>query len=184
MALARPRSPSPLGVLLEGARDVSARAGGVAIDRETFRRAVGPKIAARAEPGRVRGGVLTLHVASSAWAQELTFFSATLVARLREVGLKVDSVRFRVRPSAGQGALPRAERAAPRAALPEDLRRRLAHVEDPALRAAIAEAASLSLGRPALSSRPRAPGPRGAAARNDPRAAGTQRSPAVPRRRP
>jgi len=65
VALARSRSPSPLGVLLEGARDVSARAGGVAIDRETFRRAVGPKIAARSEPGRLRGGVLTLHVASS-----------------------------------------------------------------------------------------------------------------------
>ncbi|HEY3498950.1 MAG TPA: DUF721 domain-containing protein [Polyangiaceae bacterium] len=175
------RSPSPLGVLLDETRDLSARAGGVVIDRETWRRAVGERIAQRTEPGRLRGGVLTLHVASAAWAQELSFFVPDLLARIAALGVKVTSIRFRVRPNiAHPGARAAAQREAPRAPLPPELEARLAAVSDPALRAAIAEAATLGLGRPALSSEPRARGPRGAAARSAP----TARAPATPAAKP
>jgi hypothetical protein len=173
----KPRSPAPLGVLLEEARDVTARAGGVVIDKESWRRAVGERIAQRTEPGRLRGGVLTLHVASAAWAQELSFFVPDLLARVTALGVRATSIRFQVRPNAGvHGRAPAHAPAPPRAALPPELAERLATVADPALRAAIAEAATLGLGRPALSSGPRARGPRAAGARSAP----TGRAPATP----
>lgn len=175
------RSPSPLGVLLDETRDLSARAGGVVIDRETWRRAVGERIADRAEPGRLRGGVLTLHVASAAWAQELSFFVPDILARVTALGVRATSLRFRVRPNIAEPTARSAARAAPpRAALPPELEARLANVTDPALRAAIAEAATLGLGRPELSSGPRARAPRGAGARSAP----TARAPATPAAKP
>src|SRR5262245_3709762 len=93
------RSPAPIGVLLEEARDASAHAGGVVIDRERWRRAVGDRIASRTEPGRLRAGVLTVHSASSAWAQELSFLSPEILARVRALGLEVEALRFVVRPT-------------------------------------------------------------------------------------
>lgn len=182
MPSGRPRSPSPLGVLLEGARDASARAGGVVVDRVTWRKVVGARISARTEPGRLRSGVLTVHVASPAWAQELSFFTAEMLERLKGIGLQVSSIRFQVRPVApaprGRAPAP----VVPRAALPEALVERLARVDDPALRAAIAEAAALGLARP--SSEPRARAPRAAAARTAPRGGATPRPPGAVRRRP
>jgi len=179
------RAPSPIGVLLEEARDISARAGGVVIDRENWRRAVGERIAERTEPGRLRAGVLTLNVASAAWAQELSFFVPDLLARVAALGVRATSIRFQVRPSAARTRpTAPARSAAPRAKLPPELEAKLAGVADPALRAAIAEAATLGLGRPALSSAPRARDPRGAATRNDPRGRAPAKSAAGPRRKP
>jgi hypothetical protein len=181
----RARSPSPLGVLLEGARDASARAGGVVVDRVTWQRVVGTRIASRTEPGRLRSGVLTVHVASPAWAQELSFFTKEMLERLRGIGLHVSSLRFQVRPVAHTPLRRAPVPALPRAALPAALLERLEHVTDPALRAAIAEAASLGLARPnAASSAPRARAPRGAGARSAPRDGGTARSPGATRRKP
>ena len=178
------RSPSSIGALLEQARDVSARAGGVVIDREAWRRAVGDRIAARTEPGRLRSGVLTLHVASAAWAQELSFFSADLLARVKALGVPASSLRFQVRPIATQKTPERsAPEPQPRATLPPDIQERLRHVEDPALRAAIAEAASLGLA-PRASSGQRARDPRSAAERSVRPDRTTPGAPRAPRRKP
>jgi hypothetical protein len=179
------RSPSPLGVLLEGARDASARAGGVVIDRVTWQRVVGTRIASRTEPGRLRSGVLTVHVATPAWAQELSFFTAEMLARLKGLGLGVSSLRFQVRPVTANLLRRATAPALPRAELPAAVVERLAHVKDPALRAAIAEAASLGLARARdASSAPRARAPRAAEPRNVPPGAGTRRPPGATRRKP
>jgi hypothetical protein len=144
------RSPAPIGMLLEEARDAGAQASGMLVDRESWRRAVGARIASRTEPGRLRGGVLTVHAASSAWAQELTFLAPEILSRVRALGISVTELRFVVRPTvgfAGQKKTP--PRAEPKPPLPEDLEARLKSVDDPELRRAIAEAASEWLARPA-----------------------------------
>ena len=164
------RSPAPIGVLLEEARDASAQAGGIVLDRMRWRQAVGERISNRTEPGRLRGGVLTVHAASAAWAQELTFLAPEILARVQALGLSVKSLRFVVRPTVGWKG-PREKpvvRSEPRKPLPEDLEARLERVADPELRAAIADAASEWLSRPAVSAKGRARAPRAAEARSGP----------------
>lgn len=160
---------------------MTARAGGVAIDRETWRRAVGTRIAARTEPGRLRGQVLTLHVASPAWAQELSFFSGEILKRVNELGVRATSLRFQVRPEAGKRPPAPSTHVPPRprAQLSPEMLSQLAGVTDPELRKAIAEAASMGLGREELSSKPPARGPAGAGARNAPK----DRAPSSPTKR-
>src|SRR5262245_57216079 len=135
------RSPAPIGVLLEEARDASARAGGIVLDRERWRSAVGERIASRTEPGRLRAGVLTVHAASSAWAQELTFLAPEILERVKALGVPATSLRFVVRPPARRPEpLPAPPKSPPKKPLPEDLTARLDAVADPELRAAIAQA--------------------------------------------
>jgi hypothetical protein len=163
------RSPAPIGVLLEEARDASAQAGGIVLDRERWRKAVGDRIARRTEPGRLRGGVLTIHAASAAWAQELTFLAPDILARVQALGLSVKSLRFVARPTVGwKGPAEKPTRTRSPKPLPDDLRARLANVADPELRTAIADAASEWLSQPALSARARARAPRGAEGRSGP----------------
>ena len=151
------------------------------IDREAWRRAVGDRIAARTEPGRLRNGVLTLHVASAAWAQELSFFTTDLLGRVQALGVAASSLRFQVRPVAAQRTAPRAATPVrPRAVLPAEIEERLARVEDPALRAAIAEAAALGL----ASSAPRARARRSAGGRSVRPDRTSPDAPRGPRRKP
>lgn len=178
------RSPAPIGVLLEEARDASAQASGIVLDRQRWREAVGERIASRTEPGRLRGGVLTVHAASSAWAQELTFLAPEILKRVQALGISVTELRFVVRPSVGwtapkQVPVPREPKP-----LPADLEARLAGVSDPELRKAIADAASEWLARPAVSAKARARAPRGAEARNAPRGPTSKTGPGASRRRP
>jgi hypothetical protein len=58
--------------------------------------AVGPRVAARAEPISLRHGVLIVAVASSAWLQELSFLRDELKTRLNAVAKKglVSEVRL------------------------------------------------------------------------------------------
>lgn len=161
-AAPRARAPSPLGSLLEDARDVTAQASGVAVDRERWRRAVGARIASRAEPGRLRGSVLTVYVASAAWAQELSFLTNDILERVVKLGVPAKSLRFLVRPELSQPAAPKKPPPQKRAPLPEDLRQTLESVDDPELRSTIATAAALSLAR---SEARAAPGPRAPAPR-------------------
>jgi len=160
---------------------VTARAGGIAIDRESWRRAVGTRIAARTEPGRLRAGVLTLHVASPAWAQELSFFTGEMLKRVNELGVRATSIRFQVRPDAGKKPAAAAHHLPPqpRAELSPEMLSELAGVSDPALRKAIAEAAAMGLGRAELSSKRPARGPAGAGARSAPK----DRAPSSPTKR-
>src|SRR5688572_643079 len=86
-----------LAELLDGARVVSAERGRVAVDRDTWRRLVGDRVARRTEPGGLSGGVLTIYVASAPWAQELSLLTNELLERLKPLKLPISSVRFRVR---------------------------------------------------------------------------------------
>jgi hypothetical protein len=144
------KSPELVGNLLERARDTTRRAAGRAVDADAWRRAVGPRIAERATPAGLKQGVLSVEVASSVWAQELSFLERELVTRLAGVGVQVSALRFYVRQSARRGpvepAAPRKPAPPPRP-LPADLKARLSAVDDPELRAAIAEAAGLWLAK-------------------------------------
>jgi hypothetical protein len=160
-----------LGELLDGARVVSAQRGKVAIDRDTWRRLLGDRIARRTEPGGLAGGVLTINVASAPWAQELSLLTSELLERLKPLKLSIASVRFRVRQQIQSTPTQARRRPAARATLPTELRERVESVEDPELRQVIADAAELWLGRQAkLSAKSSAPGPRSAAARSAPSA--------------
>jgi len=163
-----------LGELLDGARVVSSERGRVAVDRDTWRRIVGERVARRTEPGGLAGGVLVVYVASAPWAQELSLLSSELLERLKPLKLAITSVRFRVRQQMqGPSAQPK-RRPAARAELPSDLHQRIGSVDDPELRRAIAEAAELSLGRQAkLSAKSAAPSPQSAARRSDRSATGS-----------
>ncbi len=157
-----------LGELLDGARVVSARRGKVAVDRETWRRLVGDRVARRTEPGGLSAGVLTIYVASAPWAQELSMLSDELMERLKPLKLGMQSLRFRIRQEiSGPPKAPKRSPAA-RAAIPSELRERLDCVDDPELRALIADAAELWLGRQAkLSAKSAAQAPRAAGVRSD-----------------
>jgi len=157
-----------LGELLDGARVVSAERGKVAIDRDTWRRLLGDRVARRTEPGGLSGGVLTIYVASAPWAQELSLLTNELLERLKPLGLRISSVRFRVRQQIQGSLSQQRRRPAARAALSDELKRRVASIEDAELRQVIADAAELSLGRvDKLNAKSAAPAPRSAAARSD-----------------
>ena len=141
--------PALLGDLLVDAAAYVAQKSGSAIPREEWRSLVGSKIANRTRVGRLYRGVLTLYVATSAWSNELSFLKQSLIAKLKMTGREVSDLRFvldqleppkRVNPKQINEALP-VER------LPDDLMARLQLVDDPNLRAAIAQAARHSLGK-------------------------------------
>ena len=174
-----------LGELLDGARVVSAQRGKVVVDRETWRRIVGDRVARRTEPGGISGGVLTIYVASAPWAQELSLLSAELLERLKPLRLSMTSLRFRIRQEiAGPAPAPKRAPAA-RAPIPAELRERLQSVTDPELRAVIADAAELWLGRQAnLSAKSAVRGPRSSAPRTDRSVKSSRPQPSVSPNRP
>lgn len=155
--------PAALGSLLASSREAAARYAGTAVDREQWRRVVGERIAARTEPGAKRGRELTVHVASAGWAQELSLLSNEIVVRLKAAGISVDVIRFRVKEIAPPLREAAARKASYRkAALPPALSTQLDSIDDPELRDAIGEAASLWLAldeAPKRASRPPPPPP-------------------------
>ena len=166
--------PASLGALLATSREAAARLAGTAIDHEQWRRVVGERIAARTEPGPKRGRELTVFVASSSWAQELSLLVNEIVVRLKAANVHVDTVRFRVREIAPKLRDPAAAKPASRKApLPPNLLQRLDRIVDEELREAIGEAAALWLAReeapasssPATSTRLGARSPRAAESR-------------------
>jgi hypothetical protein len=164
----RSGTPTLVGDLLASARVRTREAAGIALDRETWRRLVGARIAHATVPGRIQKRVLTVSAASAVWVQELSLLSDEILARLRTHGLDVDTIRFRVTPSVRTTSAPPVERPPP-IELPEELKATLNSVEDPELRAAIARAAAYSLAadQAPVSGRPEStrPGP-GAAGRS------------------
>jgi hypothetical protein len=160
--------PQILGELLDGARVVSAERAQVVVDRDTWRRLVGDRVARRTEPGALSDGVLTIYVASAPWAQELSLLTNELLERLKTLQLDIRSVRFRVRQQITGPDWQARRKASARAPLPDELSHRIAGVEDPELKRAIADAAELWLGRlEKVSAKSAAPAPRSAAARSD-----------------
>lgn len=145
--MSKRRDPVLLGEILARAEATSARAAGSALAPAVWRDVVGERIARRTRPGALERGALTIHVASSVWAQELSLFSTTLLERLAQRGVHVARLRFRVE---AVDASPRFPKPAPSRTplardLPPKLRERLDRIEDAELRAAIAEAARLIL---------------------------------------
>lgn len=115
---------------------------------------VNPRVLRNARPVHFRHGVLTVHTATSAWADALSLDSEELLAKLRArvSGLRIRSLRFRTGPLP---ELPEQFREVkrppllPLEQLPEELARALAHVQDDRLRDAIQTAARATLGRAA-----------------------------------
>lgn len=181
--------PEPIDELLERAGENRFAKRRAPIPNQEWRAAVGPRIADRAVPFSLERGVLVVKVATSVWANELQLLAPTLLGRLRERGIAVDSLRFRVGPLDVVDRPPerRSARAVPsKAPLDPTLRTVLGDVADDELRRVLERAASANLawqsfvhpkGRPAKSAgapRSFSEAPRDARA---PRAAGRESAP-------
>lgn len=117
------------------------------VPREIWDRAVGSRIALRAQPVRLDRGVLLVRVTSAAWANELSFLGDEIRRQLAGCGMEVAGLRFvvgRVDPPVRPPKPPR-RAAPPNAPVPDALRPSLARVDDPDLRAALEAAAARML---------------------------------------
>jgi hypothetical protein len=117
-------------------------------DTKLWRDAVGARISERAQPIAIQDGSLLLRVPNSVWAHELSMLSEDVCSRLRERGVEVRRLRFRVGdpPLAERRPEPRISRSVPAVrALPAELTHTLGAVGDEGLREAIAAAAAANL---------------------------------------
>src|SRR5262249_28734290 len=111
--------------------------------------AAGARIAAKARAERMQGATLILRVASAAWANELGYLKAELLAKLRATpgGEGVEDLRFSVGPLEGAPSFPHEApppvARPPAAPLPPvddgEVAAALRAIADPELRAAMAE---------------------------------------------
>jgi hypothetical protein len=111
--------------------------------------AVGTRIATRTRPERLEKGTLYVVTASAAWSQELSLLVDPIKERLHDLGIDIESLRFRVGKidTTSRIALRRPPKAAPPdARLDEPLARAIAAVADDELRKSIARAAKKALG--------------------------------------
>lgn len=141
-------SPEPIEELLERVSESRFAPRKLPIPTRAWSQALGPRIADRARPMTLEGGVLTVRVATSTWASELSMLKPWLIQRLRHAGFAVTDLRFRVGTIETPARPPerRVTRAIPPpAALPRDLAERLSAIEDPELREAVALAARANL---------------------------------------
>jgi predicted nucleic acid-binding Zn ribbon protein len=75
-------APRPLGASLDELAARLAPASALARAQEAWERAVGPAIAASAQPTAERDGVLTVICESAVWAQELTLMQSRVLGAL------------------------------------------------------------------------------------------------------
>jgi len=151
-ARARHRSkltlPEPIDVTIDRARGPDAPWAKPAVRERVWREAVGGRIADRARPVELSRGTLWVRVATSVWASELSFLQEQLVERLRERGVCVQRLRFKVGPVEPHGspAEPRRHRTVlPAVTLPRELEAAMRSIDDDELRKGIAEAARANL---------------------------------------
>jgi len=112
--------------------------------------AVGSRIALKAQPLRFERGVLTVVVTSSAWANELALLGDDILTKLRDRGLPVEQLRFRVgkvRPHKPRRLHEQKVAPPANAALPEELRHQVETVADDDLKRALIDAARKSLAK-------------------------------------
>ena len=142
------RNLTPLAALLASARAGASAQSGSVIDRESWRRILGDRIAQRSKPEFVQGNTLTVIVASSVWAQELSLLGPEIIQRLQRAGFSISELRWRV-GAIPQSAPQKSKRATtpPLRELPPELARALAAVADGELRDAIFEAAAHMMAR-------------------------------------
>ena len=81
--------------LLDATRLGAIAQSGCAIDRECWRRILGERIAERSAPNTIHGGALTVKVASSVWAQELSLLAPEILQRLQNAGFSTTELRRR-----------------------------------------------------------------------------------------
>lgn len=140
--------PTLLGSLVAGTRADLIRAGGCPLDAHTWQRAIGDRIAARSQPEQLRDGVLTLRVASSVWAQELSLLSSTIIERLAPLGFAIRTIRCKVASldaSSKPKPSPRKPVAVAPVQLPAELAQQLDQIRDDDLKATIETAARAQL---------------------------------------
>jgi predicted nucleic acid-binding Zn ribbon protein len=77
-------APRPLGASLDELAARLAPASVLARVQEAWERALGPAIAASAQPAAERDGVLTVICESAVWAQELTLMQSRVLSALNE----------------------------------------------------------------------------------------------------
>lgn len=148
----REGEPTALGGLIRGVYPgASAEVEQTIAAFAWWERAVSGRIAENARPVSLKDGVLTVHVRSASWSNDLHFAREDLLASVRRTAPKanVRDLRIRVGPLPDR-SLPRREPTSESApaqlsALPDDIARELASVRDDALRQTIAKAASLSI---------------------------------------
>ena len=80
----RRRGPRPVAAALGELRSEAEPATVLARVQASWAQAVGPAIAAEAEPVAERAGILTVACRSAVWAQELQLLSEELLSRLNE----------------------------------------------------------------------------------------------------
>ncbi|MEP7124373.1 MAG: DUF721 domain-containing protein [Byssovorax sp.] len=141
----------PLGFVIQGdgALRVPASIEASPIAFRDWEAAVGTRIASRARPIKLDRGVLLVLTASSTWAQELALLSEAIITALRGRGVAVESLRFRVGQVDAPDRPPSREevRVSPAPVpLPNAVALQIAQVEDPELRAILANAAAKNLG--------------------------------------
>lgn len=176
--MTKSRNLTPIGSLLDSVHSNASAQSGRVIDRETWRRLLGNRLANKSEPERLQGGVLTILVASSVWAQELSLLGPEILERLVGAGIDVTSLRWKVgRPQSVSRTTLSRPRIVPVRQLPAELSEALRTVADAELREAISTAAAHVLGRQELARRraanagqPSARGPRFAEPRTSQRA--------------
>lgn len=114
-----------------------------------WRAAVGPRIADRARPLELARGVLTVKVATSVWANELSMLAPQIISKLvQDLGLDIKSLRFRVGPLDVEEGMKETRvyrQVPPPVALSPDLVKTLLTIEDEELRAVIENAARNNL---------------------------------------
>ena len=137
-----------IGALVSETRAELVRAGGCPLDRDSWKRAMGDRIASRSQPEQLKDGVLQLTVVNSVWAQELSLLSTTIVERLQHLGYIVERIRCRVGRLDVDSA-PQARKlpvvTAPPVELPAELAQHLERIDDADLKATIESAARSQL---------------------------------------
>jgi hypothetical protein len=141
-------APEPFEAILDRAGENRFAHARPPIAQALWREAVGARIAERARPIDLVGGVLLLRVPSSVWAHELSLLADEVCGRLRERGVDARQLRFRVGqvPAVDRPPERRVSRAVPTAlVVPPDVAVALGAVGDPELRAIIERAAAANL---------------------------------------
>ena len=136
-------APKSVGEVLDQSARLSK---GLSLNWYVWKDVVGLRLAQRTRPMSLHDGTLTVKVSSSIWAQELSFLQDTLLHRLNARGLATRRLRFRVGQVDSPPRLPRVRANQP-SPIPAELAKRLAKVEDPEVRRAIAKAASYAINR-------------------------------------
>ena len=154
------KAPETLDAVLSEVGEQRFSKSPLPLSRSTWKKVVGLNIAERTEPSQLDRGVLTIRCATSVWANELSLLNDQLIQRLKDEGVHVRELRFRVGAIVTLERPPerRASRKVPKPVpLTPDVKEALLVVEDEELRQALAAAAAQSLGWEAANQKARGP---------------------------